>query len=578
LEDATVLTKDGTTGTAGRRTGPFNQAKALGVILSDEFGVPFTFYDASNGELVQGASEVSTDVHACPVDPVMVTELAADGRARVTPVDESHYQLAIVLWDGQRPILVALGRLTALCPGLREQIRLQKWLQATSDRLRLAGQAQASKRSGQEQAALAWEGLLTLDQLLRRTRVHKEPLRNQQRILEAASGLLGIDAIAWVPAQSELPVVALGAPRLSDPDFRQLIAILTQRPDYRQREPLFCNDFATSSGADRFPSIGNVMAFEVTDQGPAGWLLAINKGNRSAPRSERAGEATPASSAGLPTPPQALSSFRRSDAALLTPFVALLELHNRSADRYQSLKELLVGLTRSLTAALDAKDSYTFGHSERVARIAVELGREMGLQGDELSDIYLAGLLHDVGKIGVRDAVLSKVEPLTPEEFDHIKQHVTIGYAILADLRPIRNLLPGVLYHHEHYNGAGYPDGLVGEAIPLLARILAVADAYDAMSTTRPYRDAMPCRKVEEILRNGAGVQWDQRVIEAFQRCRHKIHTIRQRGVGESLRLALDGALRTNRSSVRAAVQDGPQQEPKSPSLPVRESPGEEVR
>jgi HD-GYP domain-containing protein (c-di-GMP phosphodiesterase class II) len=236
---------------------------------------------------------------------------------------------------------------------------------------------------------------------------------------------------------------------------------------------------------------------------------------------------------------------------LLTPFVALLGLHVRSSDRYQELKDLLVGLTRSLTAALDAKDSYTYGHSERVARIAVELGREMGLSGDELGDIYLTGLLHDVGKIGVRDAILAKVDPLTPEEFEHIKQHVTIGYTILADLRPIRNLLPGVLYHHERIDGTGYPDGLVGEAIPLLARILAVADAYDAMSTTRPYREAMPCRKVEETLVQGAGTQWDKQVVDAFLRCRHKIHAIRQRGVGDSLRQAIDGALRKDGSSIQ---------------------------
>ena len=217
--------------------------------------------------------------------------------------------------------------------------------------------------------------------------------------------------------------------------------------------------------------------------------------------------------------------------------------------RYQDLKELLVGLTRSLTSALDAKDSYTFGHSERMARIAVELGRELGLSDDELSDIYLAGLLHDVGKIGVRNAVLSKPGPLTPEEFEHIKQHVTIGYKILADLRPIRNLLPGVLYHHERYDGKGYPDGLAGDNIPLLARILSVADGYDAMSTARPYRDPMPYRKVEQILAEGAAMQWDKQVIDAFMRCRQKIHVIRQQGVGESLCHAIDGALRTDDSS-----------------------------
>jgi HD-GYP domain-containing protein (c-di-GMP phosphodiesterase class II) len=226
--------------------------------------------------------------------------------------------------------------------------------------------------------------------------------------------------------------------------------------------------------------------------------------------------------------------------------VALLGLHARAARRYQDLKELLVGLTRSLTAALDAKDSYTFGHSERVARVAVELGRELGLSPDDLSDIYLAGLLHDVGKIGVRDNVLTKPGPLTREEYEHIKLHVTVGYNILSELHPIRNLLPGVLWHHERWDGQGYPHGLAGEAIPLLARVLAVADAFDAMSTARPYREAMPPHRVEEILAAGAGTQWDARVIEAFQRCRQKVHAIRQRGVGESLCVAIDSALRSD--------------------------------
>jgi HD-GYP domain-containing protein (c-di-GMP phosphodiesterase class II) len=288
----------------------------------------------------------------------------------------------------------------------------------------------------------------------------------------------------------------------------------------------------------------------LTDQGPVGWVIALNK--------KPAGGTGAADNKGRDEVP----GFRKSDAAMLTSFVALLELHARGSARYQDLKELLVGLTRSLTAALDAKDSYTYGHSERVARIAVELGREMGLQGDELSDIYLAGLLHDVGKIGIRDSVLGKADPLTPEEFEHIKQHVTIGYAILSDLRPIRNLLPGVLYHHEHWDGHGYPDGLAGEAIPLLARILAVADAYDAMSTNRPYREALPCRKVEEILVKGGGTQWDKRIIEAFSRCRQKIHTIRQRGVGDSLQMAIDGALRIDKSSIHSRSETWPHQAP----------------
>src|SRR5207248_7117055 len=114
-----------------------------------------------------------------------------------------------------------------------------------------------------------------------------------------------------------------------------------------------------------------------------------------------------------------------------------------------------------------------------------------------VSNLYLTGLLHDIGNIGVSDEVLGKPEPLTAEETEHLQQHVMIGYAILADVPQIRDLLPGVLYHHEHYDGSGYPEGLAGEDIPLQARILAVADAYDALSTSRPYRAGLPCHCVE---------------------------------------------------------------------------------
>jgi HD-GYP domain-containing protein (c-di-GMP phosphodiesterase class II) len=220
-----------------------------------------------------------------------------------------------------------------------------------------------------------------------------------------------------------------------------------------------------------------------------------------------------------------------------------------ASQRYTELRELVVGMARALTAALDAKDTYTYGHSERVARVGVELGKTLGLSADTLHDIYLAGLLHDVGYIGVPDAVLAKPGPLTPDEFEQVKKHVRIGYNILADLRPIRALLPGILHHHERWDGGGYPSGLAGDKIPLLARILAVADSFDAMSAERPYRPALAAAAVEQALRDGAGSQWDPQVVEAFLKCKQKVQAIRQRGIGESLRQAIDGALRTEGST-----------------------------
>ncbi|MFO0930714.1 MAG: HD-GYP domain-containing protein [Gemmataceae bacterium] len=524
----------------GQHLERWQQARAAGLILRTEFDTPFTFFDPVTGAIVATEDGAPDDA---AVPPVTIIGLVASGAARVVRSGRRAYRLLLVLYLGGEPTLVGAAEVPALASdepqASCERTRLEKWLQAVSDRLRLADaeplrrrprpvEARAVRGEEPSGGAIApWEALLALDGLIRRLRIHKDPEKNQRRILETAAAQVGMQGIVWVPRSPDATILCHGDVGLAPCDCRQLAAHLARSPEMQTGTPLLCNQVQQTSWGGRFPSVATVLAFQIHDPHAAGWVIALNK---------RAADAAY---------PGGTAAFRKSDAALLTPFVALLELYARGSNRYQELKDLLVGLTRSLTAALDAKDPYTYGHSERVARIAVELGREMGLGEDELGDIYLAGLLHDVGKIGIRDAVLCKEGPLTPEEFEHVKQHVNIGYTILSELRQIRNLLPGVLHHHERYDGSGYPDGLEGDSIPLMARILAVADAYDAMSTTRPYRDALACRRVEEVLSGGAGSQWDRRVVEAFMKIRQRVHAIRQRGVGESLRLAIDGALRT---------------------------------
>ena len=515
-----------------------DQAKALSVVLRNEFKEPFAFFSASAGELVWNLDPETEEPIHFRLPPEAIVELARDGRASVIALDDNCYQLSLLLYQDGLPGMIAVGVIKSLYadgPGsldgvAREVGMLRGWLQSFSDRLRLTDQLEVRRRGDDTrhaQANSAWEALLAVDQVARQLRLNKVAARNHDKVLDAAFEIMSARSLVYVPLQAEEPVQHRGEALLTAEQARQLVGSLAQSPDLRAPAPMLCNQVSTMRWGSRFPQLQNLVAFLIKDQGPMGWLLALNKKDGS--------------------------PFRRSDAALLLPFAGLLELHLRSTHRYQDLKDLLVGLTRSLTTALDAKDAYTFGHSERVARIAVELGREMGLESDELGDLYLAGLLHDVGKIGIKDTVLHKKEALTPEEREHIQQHVTIGYWILADLRQIRNLLPGVLYHHERYDGKGYPDGLAAEDIPLLARILAVADSYDAMSHQRPYRDSMPYRRVEEILLEGAGSQWDNRVVEAFLRCRQRVHAIRQRGVGDSLRQAIDGALRSDTGSHRHA-------------------------
>ncbi len=231
-----------------------------------------------------------------------------------------------------------------------------------------------------------------------------------------------------------------------------------------------------------------------------GWLIALNH--------HRQGE------------------FGTVEADLLSSVSAILGIHRGNTELYREQAELLANIVRALTSAIDAKDPYTRGHSDRVARVAVRLAKELGCSQELVDTIYLSGLLHDVGKIGIDDNVLRKPGSLTPEEFEHIKTHAQVGYNILADIKQLGQVLPVVLHHHEAWDGSGYPHSLAGTDIPFLARIVAVADAFDAMGSDRPYRAGMSDDKLDSIIRSGAGKQWDPQVVQAFFAARNDIREI----------------------------------------------------
>ena len=171
--------------------------------------------------------------------------------------------------------------------------------------------------------------------------------------------------------------------------------------------------------------------------------------------------------------------------------------------------------TRAMVAAVDARDPYTRVHSVSVAAYAVAIGRRMGLSAAAVESLHNAALLHDVGKIGVPDAILTKPGPLTPEEFDTVKRHPEIAIEILGHLSVLADQLPLILHHHEHYDGHGYPAGLVGEKIPMGARILAVADALDTMLSQRTYKPAYNVDQVRAELIACSGRQFDPAVVQA---------------------------------------------------------------
>lgn len=180
-------------------------------------------------------------------------------------------------------------------------------------------------------------------------------------------------------------------------------------------------------------------------------------------------------------------------------------------------RELFLGSIRMLAAAIDEKDPYTRGHSDRVAKYSVMIGQQLGLPGVELDRLRISALLHDVGKIGVDDRVLKKPGALTPEEFQIMKQHPSKGANIMRPVAQLKDVLPGIELHHEHVDGKGYPYGLKGEEIPMMARIIAVSDTLDAITTNRPYQSAKDIDDALAIIRKISGTKFDVKVVEALE-------------------------------------------------------------
>ena len=276
------------------------------------------------------------------------------------------------------------------------------------------------------------------------------------------------------------------------------------------KEPRVANCKGTETHLADYPGIRHCIALSVSKGARVyGWILAINKlPNHS---NEFRNDTSDL--------PEIARSFGTFEAGLLIAVSNIMSSHSRNLELLKDQESLLTGVVRASINAIDAKDPYTCGHSDRVAMLAKRIAAKLGKSQEKCEQIYMAGLLHDIGKIGIPDWILGKPGKLTDEEFAIVKKHPVTGYEILKHLKQLDYVLPGVLHHHEAVNGTGYPSGLVGDAIPMQGRILAVADAYDAMTSDRPYRKGMPSEKAESILREESGRIWDAKVVAAFLEC-----------------------------------------------------------
>jgi putative two-component system response regulator len=195
------------------------------------------------------------------------------------------------------------------------------------------------------------------------------------------------------------------------------------------------------------------------------------------------------------------------------------EVSTRTAELQRErmkLERLSIATLEALVNALEAKDPYMRGHSARVADLSATVAHELGIPEEEVEHVRVAGRLHDIGKIGTRESVLNKQGALSPDEFEHVKQHVIIGSQILAPLSHLGDIIPAVRHHHERWDGTGYPDGLRGEEIPMGARIIGAAEVFDALSTSRAYQEKMSPEKAVERAADLSGTVLDPKVYEAL--------------------------------------------------------------
>jgi HD-GYP domain-containing protein (c-di-GMP phosphodiesterase class II) len=366
---------------------------------------------------------------------------------------------------------------------------------------------------------LTW--LRNLSTYIELCEVHNAVTEVAAATLPSLCTLIGAETIALIPSEfvaginSQAKTYVVGNSTIRASGYREIVqkyrSVATAQPVVRN---LGFGEGVGQCNAD----IRNLILTRVgRSEHQFGWLLAINK---IPPLTDEFGQEFHNAQG------YSESEFGTFEAGMVSAAAVLLGSHARNVASFEEQKELFLGMIKALVNAIDAKDPYTCGHSDRVARMARCLAEELQQPPDECEHIYMSGLLHDVGKIGIPDSVLLKPSGLTDDELATIKRHPEMGAAIVEHLPQLNYALSGILHHHESFDGRGYPARLRGEDIPWFARILAVPDAYDAMTSDRPYRAGMPSEKAEQILRDGAGKQWDIKVVDAFLRRIPDMHVI----------------------------------------------------
>jgi HD-GYP domain-containing protein (c-di-GMP phosphodiesterase class II) len=324
--------------------------------------------------------------------------------------------------------------------------------------------------------------------------------------LEAVRDSIQADAVFWYPGSSDEPVEVAGMRELPVEwclAFARKLIDGTPGLDGRLLRSVLPS---VPSGAPFHPRSAALVR---VSRSKANWMVALNFVNQR--------------------------SFQAVDLRIMALVRRVLVNQRRCADLTGRMTETLSSLVQCLTTSIDAHLPHARGHSVRVAGLAVAIGKCLRLPESVLNDLYFASLVHDIGITSVPQSLLLKPEKLTDEEFARVKSYPLEGDHILAGIKPLAHLRPAVRHHHERYDGRGYPDGLAGDDIPLMARILGFADAFDAMRSARPHRPALAGSQVDETLVQGAGKQWDPQVVEQYLRGRSRFHALYEPGDGSAV-------------------------------------------
>jgi hypothetical protein len=389
-----------------------------------------------------------------------------------------------------RTAMLAMAQ-DACCHGPQRCQEILPWLEWVLENEQALHVANSELSTLSTNLSTTYEELSLLYSISGSMRVTQSPDSFLLAACREVNEVMNLSAVAAVvyahpPAVHEDTVVVAGELGLTREQIMLLAATQIAPMLGQNNRVVVENRFVWSARRDLGKAVRNLVAVPLLGEQPMGMLLAFNKES---------------------------GDFNSVDIKLMNSIANQSTVFLTNNMLYADLQDLLMGVLHALTATIDAKDPYTCGHSNRVAIISKRLAESMGLPAQRVQQIYLAGLMHDIGKIGVPESVLCKPGRLTPEEYEAVKKHPGLGAKILGGIRQLDDVIAGILCHHERLDGRGYPQGIRGDEVPLDARIIGLADCFDAMSSDRTYRKALPLAAVVDEVRNCAGTQFDPEVV-----------------------------------------------------------------